>query len=427
MSASRYALIVAFGSVFAIDATFARPVLAQTGTTEQRIDDLEHKIEVLTEELRKLKEEQTVPEKPEYKSTYGLGPAASKVYGKEQGLSIGGYGEFNLKEVVSDKDGNNDVFDFVRLVAYLGYKFNDWIVFNSELEFEHAATDNGEVEVEFGTLDFLFDPRINARAGLLLVPVGFINEIHEPPFYHGNQRPEVEQRIIPTTWRANGAGIFGEIGPVRYRTYVVSSLDASGFTSADIREGRQEGSQEIAENFSWVGRVDYVPLNGFVLGGSAYLGNSGQHQHFSGTSPDVFTQLYEAHAEYKRYGLEMRALATILEIDNAAQLSADPAIAQTIANTSLGYYAEIAYDVLPLVIQGTTQYLAPWFRYSRVDMQHDVPSGFAKDEQQDLQVFEVGLDYKPIPQVVLKLDYRNQDPEEGNLPDEVRLGAGFVF
>jgi hypothetical protein len=83
--------------------------------------------------------------------------------------------------------------------------------------------------------------------------------------------------------------------------------------------------------------------------------------------------------------------------------------------------------VLPLILPNTTHYLAPWFRYSRVDTQHDVPSGFAKDETQDVQYYEVGLDYKPIPQVVIKLDYRNQDPEEGNAPDEVRFGAGFIF
>jgi hypothetical protein len=401
---------------------------AQSGVDEKKIDELEHKIDVLTEELRKIKEEQTVPEKPKYESAYGLGPAASKVYSKDQGVSIGAYGEFNLKEVVGDKGDDTDVFDYVRFVTYIGYKFNDWIVFNSELEFEHAATDNGEVELEFATLDFLFDPRANVRAGLVLVPVGFLNEMHEPPFYHGNRRPEVEDRIIPTTWRANGAGVFGEWGPVRYRSYVVSSLDASGFSSDEsIREGRQEGSEEIAENFSWVGRLDYVPLNGLVVGGSAYLGNSGQDQAFSGAKRDVFTQLYEWHVEYKRYGWEFRALATLLKLDNASALSADPDIAQTIANTSLGYYAEMAYDVLPLILPGTTHYLAPWFRYERVDTQYDVPSGFAKDENQDRQLFEVGLDYKPIPQIVIKLDYRNQDAQDGSAPDELRLGAGFIF
>ena len=415
------------GLAAALIATCASATGANAANdVDGQVNELERKIDVLTEEVRNLKEQQTVPEKKEYKSMYGLGPAASKVYGVEQGLSIGAYGEFNLKETVDDSAGNDDVFDFVRLVMYLGYKFNDWIVFNSEIEFEHASTGkDGEVSVEFATLDFLFDPRVNVRAGLLLVPVGFLNELHEPPFYLGNVRPQVEQQIIPSTWRANGAGFFGEIGPLAYRTYVVSSLDASGFASGNIRGGRQNGSQEIAENFSWVGRLDYTPIPGLLVGGSAYLGNSGQDNDYAGEGADVFTQLYELHAEFKRRGLELRALATLLELDDADVLSV--ALEQTIAEEMLGWYAEIAYDVLPLILPGTSHYLAPWFRYSSIDTQHDVPSGFAEDETKDRKIYEVGLTYKPIPRVVIKLDYRNQEAEEGTVADEVRVGAGFIF
>lgn len=91
-----------------------------------------------------------------------------------------------------------------------------------------------------------------------------------------------------------------------------------------------------------------------------------------------------------------------------------------------GWYGEIAYNVLPLIVD-TEHYLAPWFRYSRIDNQEDVPSGFTADESRDRDIYEVGLDYKPIPNVVIKLDYRNQDPKSGELPDEVRLGAGFAY
>ena len=294
-----------------------------------------------------------------------------------------------------------------------------------ERKIDASTGQDGEVSVEFATLDFLFHESVNARAGLLLVPVGFLNEIHEPPFFHGNQRPEVERQIIPSTWRANGAGVFGEIGPVSYRTYVVSSLDASGFGSANIRDARQNGSEELANDFSWVGRVDVEPLTGLVVGGSAYLGDSGQDQDFAGEEVDAFTQLYELHAEYKSRGLELRTLGALLEIDDADQLSV--AAGETIAETSLGWYGEIAYDVLPLIVPDTTHYLAPWFRYSWFDTQHDVPSGLVEDEAQDREIFETGLSYKPITQVVIKLDYRNQDADEGELADEVRLGAGFIF
>jgi hypothetical protein len=92
-----------------------------------------------------------------------------------------------------------------------------------------------------------------------------------------------------------------------------------------------------------------------------------------------------------------------------------------------GAYTEIAYDVMPWILEDSTQYLAPWFRYSKLNTQSSVPNGFSPDKEQDRDIFEVGLAYKPIPQVVLKLDYRNQNNAGGNDPDEVRIGAGFVF
>ena len=144
---------------------------------------------------------------------------------------------------------------------------------------------------------------INARAGLVLVPVGFLNEIHEPPFYHGNVRPPVEQFILPTTWRANGVGLFGEIVPgLQYRTYGITSLNAEGFAADGPREARQSGNRELAHDWSWVARVDYSPMPELLFGGSLYLGDQGQNQSFgddldpsSFRKPNVFTQIYDVH------------------------------------------------------------------------------------------------------------------------------------
>lgn len=392
-----------------------------------KVDEVERRQGILTEELRRLRDALVLPENQELKSAYGLGPAASKVYGVQRGLSIGGYGEANFKGIVSDRGGDNDVFDMLRFVLYFGYKFNDWIVLNSELEFEHAATDDGgEVAVEFATIDFLLHPMANARAGLVLLPIGFVNEMHEPPFYHGNVRPPVEQRILPSTWNANGIGFFGELLPgLEYRTYGVTSLNAEEFESSGIREGRQHGANERADDWSWVGRVDYTFLPGSLVGGSAFVGDQGQHQKYAGERRDVFMQLYEAHVQARVAGVEFRALGAVTLLDDARSLSIEKG--ETVADTMYGWYAEVAYDVLPLLLPDTTQYLAPWVRYSRLDTQSSVPDGLPADQSQDQQFIEVGLSYKPIHQVVLKLDYRNQDADRGNIPDEIRVGAGYVF
>ncbi|MGH7857670.1 MAG: hypothetical protein ACREQY_10105, partial [Candidatus Binatia bacterium] len=291
-------------AMLAVCLTAVSAVHAAQEPAGDKVKEIERRQEILADEVRKLREALVLPETKELKSYYGLGPAASKVYAQERGLSIGGYGEFNYRKAVADQGSTRDEFDFVRFVLYFGYKFNDWIVLNTETEIEHAFTketessDAGEVALEFANLDFLLHPAANFRIGLLLVPMGFLNEIHEPPFYHGNDRPPVEREIIPSTWRANGFGLHGELlEGLTYRTYGITGLNGRGFRSNGFRDGRQRGNREIAEDFAWVGRVDYSFLPGTLVGGSAYIGNSGQNQEIAGQEPDVGTEIYEGHGQ----------------------------------------------------------------------------------------------------------------------------------
>jgi len=408
----------------------------------KEIDELERRLDILSAELRKLREAQVLPEQTELTSHHGLGPAASKVYDSPGGVSIGGYGEFSYKNETDG--GNDDQFDFTRMVLYFGYKFNDWVIFNSEIEFEHASTEandqDGSVSVEFAHLDLLLHKNANLRAGLMLVPMGFINELHEPPFFHGNDRPAVERQIIPTTWRANGVGVFGEIVPgLSYRTYLVSSLRAARFSSANFRSGRQDGNREKADDFSWIGRLDYSPSPGLDFTVSAYLGDQGQGDKISFTdsasglqvlrSVDAFLQIYEAHVQWRYHGLELRGLGVVTDLENARELSENAASVGKgpIAKRSYGWYAELAYDVMPLLKPASDQYLAPWLRYSRYDTQERVPAGFTPDAAADREDVEFGLTYKPVSRVVIKLDYRIRDAKGASRPDTLRLGAGFVF
>ncbi|MEX0803715.1 MAG: hypothetical protein WD688_10420 [Candidatus Binatia bacterium] len=167
-----------------------------TGDEQRRkkeTEELERKTQTLAEEVERKRVEEHIPTLAELKPQYGLAPAASRVYAITRGLSLGAYGEANYRKFVSETGSNRDTADFLRLVAYLGYKFNDWIIFNSEIEFEHGTTSvispvagsGGSVSVEFATLDFLLSRPFNARAGMVLAPLGFINEVHEPPFFQG--------------------------------------------------------------------------------------------------------------------------------------------------------------------------------------------------------------------------------------------------
>ena len=414
----------------------------ETKVAVSNVKNLERKTDILSQEVEKLRTNLAIPEEKQLKSAYGLGPAASKVYQVGKGLSIGGYGEAFYQDVVSDNNSDaKSTADLERMVLYVGYKFTDKILFNSEVEFEHGSTErNGAVSVEFAALDFFINPMANVRAGMVLMPMGFLNQIHEPPFYFGNHRPEVERKIIPSTWNEVGVGLFGAITPnLTYTTYVVNGMNAKNFDSNGIRNGRQGGSQALAQNFGYVARMDYVPdaLPGVTVGGSAYVGNSGQDQVYDGQKPNVLTQLYESHVQWKYRGLEFRTLGSWGFVGNADILSADskakaiaagkPENAQTIGSQNYGWYSEVGYDVLPLMFKDTPQYLAPFVRYEKLNTVAKAPTGYVSDPTKDQQVFQVGLSYKPIPQVVIKADYRNFVAKQGPLPDDFNLGFGFIF
>jgi hypothetical protein len=415
-----------------IDMLKAKTQTATPAKTEAtgEVKNLERKTDILSQEVEKLRTNLAIPEEAKYKSAYGLGPAASKIYQVGKGLSIGGYGEANYQARISDRTSPSNNADMERLVLYAGYKFTDNILFNSEIEFEHGSTGKGgEASVEFAALDFFIDPMVNIRAGMVLMPMGFINQIHEPPFYFGNNRPEVERQIIPSTWREIGVGLFGQITPeLTYTTYAVSGLNAANFTSDGIRSGRQSGAQAKAEDVAFVGRLDYAPtaVPGLSFGTSAYLGDAGQNQIFAGKKADVFTQLYEGHVQWKYRGLELRALGSWGHIGDAGVLSV--AKAQTIGSENFGWYAEAGYDILPFLFKDTNQALLPFFRYEHFDTVVGTPTGFADDLTKDKEIFQVGLHYKPIPNVVIKADYRNISNKKGTPePDDFNLGFGFIF
>jgi len=418
---------------------------------EDRIQDLERKLEVLSDELARVRDQVAVPEEPELVGAYGFGPAASKVYGLESGLSIGGYGEFFYRNFISDEDAGTDSVgglqisdrqldraDALRLVMYLGYRFTDRIVFNSEIEFEHASTggtassSGGSASVEFAALDFFWKKEVNYRAGLLLVPMGFLNEIHEPPFFHGVQRPETERRIIPSTWREMGMGLFGELGEsVEYRAYVVTGFNARGFSDSGIRGGRQKGNRSLAEDFAFVGRVDWTPTPDWMIGGSLYYGDSGQDQEIGGEIdvPDAALLAFEAHAQYRHEQFEARALFAYNQLSDARDLNValDRPLHRPIADKMLGGYVEVAYDLWPTIFKNYDKYLAPFLRVEYVDTQYEVPSGYTPNRRNAYWLYTPGVTFKPHPNVAIKLEYRNFSTQGAPRPDEIAFGMGFAF
>lgn len=394
----------------------------------------DRKIEILSQEVEKLKAGKELFPAAKETGRYGLGPAASKVYEVNQGVSIGGYGEFlynkNARTNEAGNDsGQNDKIDSLRQIVYVGYKFNDKWVFNSEIEFEHAGAAN--VYTEFAAIDYLHDPRLNFRAGLLLIPMGIYNEMHEAPTFLAATRPLTETVIMPSTWRENGAGVFGQLGDFAYKLYGVTSLNAASdgspdannpnFTSQGLRGGRQRGNEAIANEFSGVLRVDYTGFTGSIFGVSGYYGKSGSadlHVHE--------TTILDAHADVRFRGIYFRSVVTFANLTGADRLRSTPTSMIGPADQMYGAYIELGYDVFRL-LNITDQELYPHIRLEKIDTQYKVAAGNRFDARYEQNVLTIGLAYKPIRQIIAKIDYAITSNKAESGFNQLNFGLGYLF
>jgi hypothetical protein len=407
--------------------------LREAGRTDERIAELERRIDLLAGEIERLRTGGAV-EEATLQGTKGLGPAASNVYRKERGVAIGGYGEAlytNYAERREDATPSNqtDQFDFLRAVFYVGYKFSDSILFNSEIEIEHASTgQDGEVSVEFAYLEFQERPEIGLRAGMLLLPVGFLNELHEPPIFHGAKRPEVERVLIPTTWRENGAGLFGEAGAFEYRAYAVVGLLSEGFSASGIRGGRQKGARSLAHDFALTGRLDYAGVPGLLVGASFYTGDSGQGAEVEGQRIGGRVSLFDLHGQYQYRGLQLRGLLTRSSIGDVARINQRNELVgdASVGELQGGWYVEAAFDVMTLAPQSRWR-IAPYLRYERLDTQKEVPAGWTPSGGYDQEVLTAGIEIKPIHEVVLKLDHQWLKNQARIGVNRLNVALGYLF
>lgn len=421
---------------------------APAATQETAVDTLElrelrRQIEAITRQLEELQLGRELVIAADT-SLHGLGPAASKVYRVQQGVSIGGYGEMLYENFSDDRQdgepsGRTDQIDFLRAILYTGYKFSDQLLFNSELEVEHASTGaTGEVSIEFAYLDFLIRESFGVRGGLLLSPMGFLNELHEPPTFLGTARPETERQIIPSTWRENGIGVFGESGRFSYRAYLINGFDAvgggssgaDGFSASGLRGGRSSGSRAVAEDFAGVGRVEVAALPGLELGASLYLGESGQDNprpSEPGETIGARTLIWEGHVEYRARGFDLRGLVAFADVHDVEELNAAHGLSgqSSIGERLEGWYLQAGYDVLRGL--ATENQLLPYVRYESLDTQAEVPEGFARDPANDRRILTLGVAWKPIANAVLKADYQVHRNDAHSGVDQVNAALGYLF
>ncbi|MBU1643086.1 hypothetical protein KKE54_06965 [bacterium] len=383
----------------------------------------------------------------------GMGAAASKVYRSSSPLSIGGYGDMYYAH--SDQTGAGSIADVYHFVPYIGYKFTDNIILNTELEFEHGganpemADPEGYAIVEFMYLDFLMYKSFNLQLGHLLVPMGLINMRHEPTLFNTVQKPKTEKLIIPSTWHSSGAIAYGSIGEsgLSYNAGIIQALDLNNEfagTSEQIYESAAGSTGKTAFNkAAFVGRLDYRGINGLLLGASLYYGDATQ-----GSVTGASALIYDLHATYEIDGFKAKALYAAANIDGADKIAAKQNDALNPNGLSMsdsdGYYLNVQYDVLAMA---ETSYKLPVFiQYDVVDPTKNVvdangnavanydyldSNGVLQTASTDTKetTTTVGLNFFPQEQVVLKMDYAMTKMDAADAEDYniFSLGLGFIF
>ena len=341
---------------------------------------------------------------------------------------LSGYMDFHFNKL----EGEPGILDFHRFVLLVNHSFSDRIRFVGELELEHAFVEGleeaGELELEQAYLDFLLSRAFNIRAGMMLMPLGIINERHEPPVFNGVERPFVDTVIIPSTWFEVGAGLHGELPRgFRYRAFAVAPLDALEFSADEgIRGGRQKGAEANVRNLAFTARVEYIGVPDLTIGGALWTGDSS----FSLPRIDTTVRVGEVDARYHRGRLELRGQWAQVAISDAGPLNDAlqrlTGVSPNIARELRGFYGEAAYRVWD---RGSPRDLVAFLRYENFDTQYRMPEGFLPLEEFDRDAFVVGATYYPDPDVAVKFDYvylRNQSQIIGS-PNSVNVGLGWWF
>ena len=324
--------------------------------------------------------------------------------------TIGGYGEVHYNNL-SGKGGasDKDEIDFHRFVLFFGHEFTDSIRFFSELELEYNLSGDGkdgQVQLEQAYIDFDLNDNHTARAGSFILPVGIINETHEPPTFYGTERNPIEKNIIPATWWAAGAGAHGELGAgFSYDAYIHSGLNVdNGFS---IRSGRQKVSKAKANDPAATARIKYTGIPGLELAVSA------QHQQNMGQGLVAGLEsgnLIETHAIWSTGPFTVKALYAAWDIDGYA-------VEAVGADKQEGFYVEPSLRL--------SEKFGIFARFNQWDNYAGSNSGTAKDTEKEQ--WDVGINYWPHEDVVIKADYQYQNNDDGKEQNGLNLGIGYQF
>ena len=418
----------------------AGPAWAQTAREAEllkRMDQLSAELDKLKAEVQQLKS-QPVPAPVAAAPAAPVAPvaAAEPAPSREPATVLTSYGEINFNHYT--KDSSRDSADVRRFVLGLQHRFDDKTKLVTELEIEHAvssAEDSGEVEVEQAFIERQLNNDWAARAGLFLMPVGLLNENHEPTAYYGVERNFVETRIIPSTWREGGVQAVGTLGNgLTLQAGISTGFNLNSWDFSADSEGRdsplasvhQEMQQAKSRDPAFFGALNWRGVPGLLLGGSLFTGNA---SHGSTTRPQVRVTLWDLHARYTPGAWDLSALVSQGYFSNTAAFNQVPEAIGHESDTLLpsrfgGWYVQGAYKAWR---SGDYQ-LAPFVRYERFNTASafaDIGQGLTPAAQKAESVWTAGLNFNISEGVVIKADY--QTFHEASDDKRINLGLGWSF
>lgn len=370
--------------------------------------------------------------------------SAEKLLQTSGKLVIGGYGEVHYNQPFNSEIRSNGTLDVHRMVMLLGYNFSSRTQFVSELEFEHVS----EVYVEQAFLQHKLNSFINLRAGLLLIPMGIVNEYHEPTTFNGVERPLIDSKIAPTTWREIGFGLSGNIIPasLKYQAYIVNGFNGyNGKGNLNgkngFRSGRQRGAESFMSSPNFTAKAEYYGIRGLNVGISGYFGKT-QSTLYNGIAKDnsaavaradssvVGISMLGVDARYGIKGLQLRGQLYYAAISNTEEYNKFTAVnkvANDLGSAMTGYYVEAGYNVLRSV-SSTTNELIPFVRMENYNTHQATSRSLARNEAYNNNVITTGLTFRITQGAVIKADVQFVKAKPADEYSKVfNAGIGVMF
>ncbi len=363
--------------------------------------------------------------------------AAEKLLATDSELSIGGYAQIDFNQPIKENQYSNSRLDVHRLVLLFGYRFGEKTNFVTELEIEHVK----EVFVEQAFINHELLPWLNFRGGLMLVPMGIVNEYHEPPTFNGVERPNLDNIIVPSTWREIGAGFTGRINDIslRYQFYVMNGFNGYNGSGSlrgidGYRKGRQKGAESFMSSPTFATKIDFYGISGLKLGLSLYNGKS-QSLLFNGLDKDdkggiakadssvIGISMLGLDARYKEGGFEVKGQFNLANNKNTDQYNYFTG--QDLGSRMTGWYLETGYDVL--FNSGSGQRFVPFIRCEKYNSHAKTEENLEINKEYDRTDITVGAGWWLTPGAVLKADYQFFSNAADDSNGQFNLGIGIWF